>query len=494
MSSKAVSEAELLQASLAGSRQAFGAVVEKYQGLVCGITYSATGNKTRSEELAQEAFIRAWSQLQQLRDLGRFRAWLCTIARNAAKKSIIKQGRDAADLAGSLEGSQEIESPEPGPVEHAISKEQETLVWAALREIPETYREPLILFYRQQRSVSQVAVELELSGEVVKQRLSRGRRLLKAELTSVVEDVIEKTRPGKVFTVAVIAALPAIVPQVASAAIAGTLAKGSAAAKSAWFLSSVGALLGPLLGLYGASLGIRATIANAKSPRERRFIIRALWLGLAYYLVGITVLTLMLWMRSPFWGVSFLVFLLGIPVWGFLNRLRLRQIQKEEGTYARLQRRVLEMPKGNIIGAYSGSVCGALFWLYMTAHRAEDWPVLAFIVIAGVTIVWLATRLCLRARRYFYRITAGLVLAVGSIYLLVLNLRWEKWIAFFKESRRNLKYTQVPLWKLNLVIGVVITGLVLINLILDLKQQKVSKKKQPAQDNQKGRHNTFLMS
>ncbi|HUT31581.1 MAG TPA: sigma-70 family RNA polymerase sigma factor [Sedimentisphaerales bacterium] len=494
MSSKAASDAELLQASLAGSRQAFGAIVEKYQGLVCGITYSTTGNRPRSEELAQETFVRAWRELRQLRDLGRFRAWLSTIARNAARKSIIKQGRDAADGAEPIADLRQIKSPEPGPVEHAISREQEAVVWGALKEIPETYREPLVLFYRQQRSVSQVAAELELSEDVVKQRLSRGRKLLKAELASVVEEVIGRTGPGKVFTVAVIAALPAIVPQVASAAIAATIAKSSAAAKSAWFLTSLGALLGPLLGLYGASIGIRASIANAKSPRERRFLIRVLWLGLAYYLVGITVLTMLLWMRSPFWGVSFLVFLLGFPVWAFWNRLRMRQIQKEEGTYTRPERRVLEMPRGNIVGAYSGSVFGTLLWLYMTAQRAKDWPALAFIVIAGVIIVWLATKLCLRARRHFYRIAAALLLAVGSIYLLVINLRWERWIAFFKESGRNLKYTQVPLWKLNLVIAIVITGLVLINLIGDLKQQKVSRKKQPAQDDQKGPHNTLLLS
>src|SRR4030042_1910804 len=78
------SENELLQASLAGNKEAFGAVVERYQSLVCAVTYSATGDVGTSEELAQETFLRAWRNLRQLEDPGKFRAWLCMIARNLA--------------------------------------------------------------------------------------------------------------------------------------------------------------------------------------------------------------------------------------------------------------------------------------------------------------------------------------------------------------------------------------------------------------------------
>lgn len=75
-------ESELLQASLAGSTEAFGSIIERYQSLICGITYSATGNLSKSEELAQETFMRAWKGLAGLKEAGKFRGWLCTIARN----------------------------------------------------------------------------------------------------------------------------------------------------------------------------------------------------------------------------------------------------------------------------------------------------------------------------------------------------------------------------------------------------------------------------
>jgi DNA-directed RNA polymerase specialized sigma24 family protein len=78
VTSNITSEAELLQASLAGRKEAFSVIVERYQSLICGIAYSGSGNIAKSEELAQETFIRAWKQLRQLKDLGSFRAWLCT--------------------------------------------------------------------------------------------------------------------------------------------------------------------------------------------------------------------------------------------------------------------------------------------------------------------------------------------------------------------------------------------------------------------------------
>ena len=202
-------EIDLLNVSLGGNKEAFGTIVENYQSLVCSITYSATGDFAKSEELAQEAFIRAWKELKQLKDLDKFRAWLCTIARNLLRQSIRKQNKDVIDSAQPIENAAVSETSETQPDQIAISKEQQTVIWQALQEIPETYREPMVLFYREEQSIKQVAAQLDLSEEVTKQRLSRGRKLLKAEMSTLVEDILGKTAPKKAFTVAVLAALPA---------------------------------------------------------------------------------------------------------------------------------------------------------------------------------------------------------------------------------------------------------------------------------------------
>ena len=94
------------------------------------------------------------------------------------------------------------------PSEQAISREEEAILWRSLERIPELYREPLILFYREHQSIESVAAELELSEDAVKQRLSRGRKLLQEEVQAFVETALRRTAPGEAFSGAVLAALP----------------------------------------------------------------------------------------------------------------------------------------------------------------------------------------------------------------------------------------------------------------------------------------------
>jgi predicted RNA polymerase sigma factor len=135
------------------------------------------------------------------------RAWLCGIARNLINNSLRTQGREPSYRAESLEGIPESPSSEPLPVERAISREEAEILWRSLERIPETYRVPLVLFYREHQSVEAVAQNLELTEETVRQRLSRGRKLLQEEVLAFVEVALTKTSPGKAFTVAVVAAL-----------------------------------------------------------------------------------------------------------------------------------------------------------------------------------------------------------------------------------------------------------------------------------------------
>ncbi len=480
---KVASEAELLEASLGGSKEAFGTIVERYQSLICAITYGGTGDFGKSEELAQETFTRAWKQLRQLKDMDRFRVWLCTIARNLVRKSIKRRRRDVVGDAQPLEKTEPVESTEAGPSEAAISKEQQAIVWGALEGIPEQFREPMVLFYREQQSVRQVATGLGLSEGLTRQRLLRGRRMLKESVASLVEETLGRTRPSKVFTVAVIAALPAITAEAASAAIAGAAAKGSVAAKSAAILSLIGEALGPMLGLVGSIINLRATIVNIKSARERKFMVTMAWIGISYGFVSLAVIIFMMGLRPTwirFWLVLFMVYAAGGIVLAFIIKRQRKVIQIEEGTYVELERRMLERSKGQIYGAFGGGVFGLLLWLQVTTARARDWAAWWVVLLAGVLLFLLATKLCIRAKQHYDRIAMVTFAAVGLLHLLVVNLRWEKWIAFFIESGRNLRYTRISLWQVNLVIAVVTAGLVLVFLLGELKQRRLRRKEQQA--------------
>ena len=74
-------DAELVADSRRGSRQAFGQIVRRYQGMVSGVIYSLCGDFHRSEDLAQETFISAWKSLSGITDPEKLSPWLCQIAR-----------------------------------------------------------------------------------------------------------------------------------------------------------------------------------------------------------------------------------------------------------------------------------------------------------------------------------------------------------------------------------------------------------------------------
>ncbi|HEV2695264.1 MAG TPA: sigma-70 family RNA polymerase sigma factor, partial [Verrucomicrobiae bacterium] len=195
MTVSALNDADLVGESLAGNRDAFGQIVARYQSLICSLAYSATGSLGQSEDLAQETFVAAWKQLAGLREPEKLRPWLCGIARNLINGTLRKQGREPSHAAGPLELADDSASPDATPPEQTISREEEAILWRSISNIPETYREPMVLFYREHQSVEKVASALELSEEAVHQRLSRGRKLLQEEVLAFVEGALGKTNP-----------------------------------------------------------------------------------------------------------------------------------------------------------------------------------------------------------------------------------------------------------------------------------------------------------
>jgi RNA polymerase sigma factor (sigma-70 family) len=329
---------ELVSASLRGDREAFGQIVRRHQALVCSLAYSGTGNLTQSEDLAQETFITAWKQLAHLREPTKLRYWLCGIARNLINNFLRTQGREPSHRAEALEDIAEQRSPEPLPAERAISREEADILWRALERIPETYREPLVLFYREHQSVEAVAQALELTEDAVRQRLTRGRKLLQEEVLAFVEGALAKTGPGTGFSLGVLAALPLTVTSAQAASIGVAVVKGGAGAKSAFSLTA----LGSLAGMLGAVLfSWKNAVDETKSQPERRLMVRTAWFQIAFFSISL---------GATFYGLPRLaqyplVFGLGLALLLFANLVngvvlmhhvgrKRTQIMLEEGTWA----------------------------------------------------------------------------------------------------------------------------------------------------------------
>jgi RNA polymerase sigma factor (sigma-70 family) len=260
MNSPGTSDEQLWHLACEGDREAFGRIVERYQALVCSLAYSACGTLGTSEDMAQETFITAWHRLKELRDPGKLRPWLCGIVRNLAANAVRRELRRGGEPESLDTVGGEL-SFEGDPASQTITSEEETLLWRTLAEMPANYREPLILFYREEQSVTEVAAKLDLTEDTVKQRLSRGRAMLREEMATLVESTLTRT------------------PPTASAAATGAVAAKAAATAGKSALGSVGlgAIAGPLIGLLIGLFGSKAVALTARSPEERKCIKRYAW-------------------------------------------------------------------------------------------------------------------------------------------------------------------------------------------------------------------------
>lgn len=219
-----------VQQSRQGDREAFALIVDEFQNKVCAVTFSMTGSLQQSEDIAQESFLIAWNKLDDLREPERIGAWLCGIARKLCKKWLQRNKRDPLRHATSVhENSVEIHGKLASEHQEQAEKRrvEANLAWNAIAEMPEQFREPLVLYYREGRSIREVAETLELTESCVKQRLHRGRQYLKQELERLVESALEATRPNSAFTFAVLASLPIVATTTSGCTTVAMSATGS---------------------------------------------------------------------------------------------------------------------------------------------------------------------------------------------------------------------------------------------------------------------------
>jgi RNA polymerase sigma factor (sigma-70 family) len=379
------SDAHLLELCLDGDQSAFGHVVARYQSLICSITYSVCGDLGRSEDLAQETFVTAWRKLTDLQDLAKFKPWISAIARNLAKGTQRKKSgqlnRDATDLNDALDATDIADSPS----EAAIREEEAALVWETLEQIPENYREPMILFYREEHSVARVADAMELSEDAVKQRLSRGRKMLHGRLAALIETTLGSSAPTRAFTTSVIAAVATISPSPVHAAGIGTVGSKVVAGS--------GLSLG--LGLFFLKLpliawAIKLQLDSARSEAERRLTLQLFGrLALFFAIFVGALLVVPQWIQLPASAQAFLpgglMALFMIPVILLCRRLSntvkaLRASNDRE--------RVAAEPRafGPVYAQFAGGLSLVLIWpaVFLAVTEAYEALVLLFALLVLV--------------------------------------------------------------------------------------------------------------
>ncbi|NRD77576.1 RNA polymerase sigma factor SigW [Bacillus sp. BRMEA1] len=173
-----------------GDQEAFGEIVDIYKNSVFQLCYRMLGNRHEAEDTAQEAFIRAYTNIHTFNQNLKFSTWLFRIATNLCIDRMRKKKPDHyldAEVAGTegLTLYSQVPSESPLPEIELESLELQETVHKEILKLPEKYRSAIILKYIEGLSLNEISDILGLPIGTVKTRIHRGREALRQQLRYV---------------------------------------------------------------------------------------------------------------------------------------------------------------------------------------------------------------------------------------------------------------------------------------------------------------------
>lgn len=192
-------ESELISRTRAGDTAAFAELIRDYEDRVYGLCFRMCRNRADAEDLAQEAFVRAFHSLEKFDGRARFYTWLFRIAVNVSiserRRSARRPMKLATDLGRSGAGTGSARDDGLGrhaaddvSVEDAaMQKEQAEIVLAALAELDEEQRCIITLRDMQSLGYDEIAEVMDIPLGTVKSRLHRARLALRRRLAPMFE-------------------------------------------------------------------------------------------------------------------------------------------------------------------------------------------------------------------------------------------------------------------------------------------------------------------
>ena len=181
-------EGEWIGRARAGDQAAFRKLVERHSSRAIGLARRMLGSDVEAEEVAQDAFLRAWRALPRFRGDSSFSTWLHRIVvRRALDRSATLKVRRALET-GLTEGQESAQATTPG----GLGREQAMRLDRLLASLSGVQRAAVVLYYYEDRSVEQVAQAMGIPAGTVKTHLHRARAQMRA---GWVEEERRSTRP-----------------------------------------------------------------------------------------------------------------------------------------------------------------------------------------------------------------------------------------------------------------------------------------------------------
>jgi RNA polymerase sigma-70 factor (ECF subfamily) len=191
-------ETELAREVAAGRPEAFERFVGHFRSKIFRYSWLMCGQPQDAEEVAQETLLKAFESFAQLREPERVRSWVFRIARNAClmqrRKSVFAPAHELS--LDELPPGVEMPSEEPPPDREMLGSELRAVMDRAILELPLLYRAVVVLRDLEELSTEETAQILDLSTDVVKTRLRRGRVALRRTLDCYVHNHCLEDQPS----------------------------------------------------------------------------------------------------------------------------------------------------------------------------------------------------------------------------------------------------------------------------------------------------------
>jgi RNA polymerase sigma-70 factor (ECF subfamily) len=186
-------EAQVVRAAIGavrrGNREAFARVVDVYQRRLFGLTLMMTRDPSGAEEIAQDAFVRAFTHLDAYDGRRPFYPWISTIAVRLAQNWLVRRTRVRTREGAGLDPDDQAVAGGADPLAELIADERDRRLWRSVAALPSGERTAVILYYRQDMNVREIACALGVTTGTIKTLLFRARQRLRRMLGD--------TTPGK---------------------------------------------------------------------------------------------------------------------------------------------------------------------------------------------------------------------------------------------------------------------------------------------------------
>lgn len=183
---------DLIVAILEGEQELFAELVGRYRGRLVNYLHRMLRNEDDAHDLAQEVFVKIYGALDRFDPRYRFSTWLFRVAQNAAIDTIRKRrlklvsiNRDKGDGEG---GTWDLPGDGPTPYQSARNVERGNAIHRAIDQLPWEYKELITMRHYGELSYDDIATIKEMPLGTVKNKLFRGRQLLKEQLADFLMD------------------------------------------------------------------------------------------------------------------------------------------------------------------------------------------------------------------------------------------------------------------------------------------------------------------